>query len=99
MGNQSSDIKKSEEEIKKNEEEIKKNEKEIKKSKEEIKKSEEEIKKEIKNQLTKQKQLSEYLKNPLIKLPKMLDPTYVKKHKYLKYKQKYLRLKKLLDIN
>jgi hypothetical protein len=54
----------------------------------------------VKEQITKQKQLSTYLNNPsLIRLPKMLDPTYVKKYKYLKYKQKYLRLKKLLDIN
>jgi len=86
MGNQNSNVKKNEEEIKKNEEEIKE--------------SEEEIKKMVKEQITKQKQLSTYLNNPsLIRLPKMLDPTYVKKYKYLKYKQKYLRLKKLLDIN
>jgi hypothetical protein len=56
------------------------------------------MKKETRNQMLRQRQLSEYLKTPLIKLPKMLDPTS-KRYKYLKYKQKYLRLKKLLDIN
>jgi len=92
MGNQNSSIKSELEEIKKSKEEIKK-------SKEEIKKNDEEkMKKETRNQMLRQRQLSEYLKTPLIKLPKMLDPTS-KRYKYLKYKQKYLRLKKLLDIN
>jgi septal ring factor EnvC (AmiA/AmiB activator) len=100
MGNQNLDIKKSEDEIKNSsDEEIKKSEEEIKKSEEEIKKSNEIMKKDTRKQISKQNQLANYLKSPLIKLPKMLSPISSKKEKYLKYKRKYLRLKKLLDIN
>ena len=93
MGNQNLDIKKSEDEIKNTSDD------EIKKSDEEIKKSNEIMKKDTRKQISKQKQLANYLKSPLIKLPKMLSPISSKKEKYLKYKRKYLRLKKLLDIN
>jgi len=93
MGNQNLDIKKSEDEIKNSSDE------EIKKSEEEIKKSNEIMKKDTRKQISKQNQLANYLKSPLIKLPKMLSPISSKKEKYLKYKRKYLRLKKLLDIN
>lgn len=93
MGNQNLDIKKSEDEIKNTSDD------EIKKSDEEIKKSNEIMKKDTRKQISKQNQLANYLKSPLIKLPKMLSPISSKKEKYLKYKRKYLRLKKLLDIN
>jgi len=64
-----------------------------------IEKSKEEIEKEVNESITNQEALAEYLKISLIKLPKILNPISSKKQKYLKYKQKYLRLKKLLDIN